>query len=67
MGYSGQEVFDTIHPVYYFKVNAALLIFDSIRKITYIMNSEIIVLLHPAYWLKIKLMLIKEQLKENII
>ena len=35
MGYSGQEVFDTIHPVYYFKVNAALLIFDSIRKKTY--------------------------------
>ena len=32
---AGQEVFDTMHPAYYFEANAALLVFDTTRKITY--------------------------------
>ena len=32
---AGQEVFMTMHPAYYFEANAALLVFDTTRKITY--------------------------------
>jgi Rab-like protein 2 len=32
---AGQEVFDNIHPTYYFEANAALLVFDTTRKLTY--------------------------------
>ncbi len=32
---AGQEAFDNIHPTYYFEANAALLVFDTTRKITY--------------------------------
>ena len=32
---AGQEVFHTMHPAYYFEANAALLVFDTTRKITY--------------------------------
>ena len=32
---AGQDVFDKMHPAYYFEANAALLVFDTTRKITY--------------------------------
>ena len=31
----GKEVFDIIHPAYYFEANAVLLVFNNTRKITY--------------------------------
>ncbi|KAF4734663.1 Rab-like protein 2A, partial [Perkinsus olseni] len=32
---AGQEQFDKLHPSYYYKANAAILVFDITRKITY--------------------------------
>ena len=32
---AGQDIFDKMHPAYYFEANAALLVFDTTRKITY--------------------------------